>query len=219
MRFEKGESLISRLSLSFILTAFSAGVIVLASQSKQQPENLAPFTTGAIAQEKTLPPTFERRVRGFSEQNAHLLEDTETISLSLTERDRLVTLSLDSSYPADQRAESIYTLSLAGANAAPELAKIAGTSLPLLPHADQAHSADSVQKNIEMNLRVMALEALDRLPTSDDIEVNSLLKKIMRKQREPTLRFLAQASLSGRLQRKPHRLSRIIDLIGTPEGI
>jgi hypothetical protein len=110
-----------------------------------------------------------------------------------------------------EREAALYILTLSPSpHAALSLIQVAGSPLPELPDLTDPHSAGSLQRTQELGLRVTALESLDQRAASVPSVVVGL-NQILQKQTEPSLRFLAQTSLSGIEAGKPGRLKRVIE--------
>jgi hypothetical protein len=115
-----------------------------------------------------------------------------------------------------EREAALYVLTLSSApQAQGTLIVLAETALPEFRDLTNPHSVGSTQRTLELGLRVTALESLDQRAVSSP-EVTKGLQRILQKQTEPSLRFLAQTSLSGIESGKPGKLKRIIDeMLGT----
>ena len=115
-----------------------------------------------------------------------------------------------------EREAALYVLTLSSApQAQGTLIVLAESALPEFSDLQDPHSVGSTQRTQELGLRVTALESLDQRAATSP-EVTQGLQRILQKQTEPSLRFLAQTSLSGIEAGKPGRLKRIInEMLGT----
>lgn len=123
---------------------------------------------------------------------------------------------LSSSNKMPEREAALYVLTLSSApQAQGTLIVLAESALPEFSDLQDPHSVGSTQRALELSLRVTALENLDQRAATSP-EVAKGLQSILQKQTEPSLRFLAQTSLSGIESGKPGRLKRIInEMLGT----
>jgi hypothetical protein len=115
-----------------------------------------------------------------------------------------------------EREAALYVLTLSSApQAQGTLVTLAATALPEFKDLSDPHSVGSTQRTLELSLRVTALENLDQRAVGSP-QVAKDLESILQKQTEPSLRFLAQTSLSGIESGKPGKLKRVIDeMLGT----
>ena len=125
---------------------------------------------------------------------------------------------LDSQQPAEQRSASLYLLSQYGVQAVTQLSAIAENRPLHFEQQDNSHSLGSYQREFEISLRITALEALDHIalnspqePSASPTSMEKRLSKILSHQTEPSLRMLAQISLSGIESGRPGKLTRFID--------
>jgi len=80
--------------------------------------------------------------------------------------------------------------------------------------SNNPHSAESIQRNFEIGLRITALEALDQMVVSHSQSTEDIKKTMMlvlEKQETSSLKILAQISLSGIANGRPGKLKRAID--------
>lgn len=118
---------------------------------------------------------------------------------------------LDTNSKMPEREAALYVLTQSvSPKAENALITLAETALPEYQDLHDPHSAGSQLRTLEMGLRVTALENLDQRAAKSPDVAKGLLR-ILQKQTEPSLRFLAQTSLSGIEQGKPGRLKRMID--------
>ncbi|MGZ3773398.1 MAG: hypothetical protein ACXVCY_02865 [Pseudobdellovibrionaceae bacterium] len=112
-----------------------------------------------------------------------------------------------------QRRQALYILTQSQSEEATHsLAEIAESQVPPFTGMENPHSQGAYQQNVEVALRVTALEALDRR-SPDHSEIYKLMQNIERNQKNPTLKFLAQISLGGYESHKPGKLHRVIDAV------
>lgn len=148
-------------------------------------------------------------------KNPQTEKTVEALVTKLTDQDYqlLQEKVLSANNKMAEREAALYVLTLSSApQAQGTLVVLAETALPEFKDLSDPHSAGSTQRTLELGLRVTALESLDqRAAGAGSPEVAKGLLRILQKQTEPSLRFLAQTSLSGIEAGKPGKLKRIID--------
>lgn len=213
------------------LAAVTAGIGYAISHTSKVP--LAPAQASASAltaaavfsvapSQKELQQVLETLVQDSAQpkKNAQTEKAVAALVTKLTEADYklLQDKVLASGNKMAEREAALYVLTLSSApQAQGTLVALAETALPEFKDLNDPHSVGSTQRTLELGLRVTALESLDQRATgTGSPEVAKGLLRILQKQREPSLRFLAQTSLSGIEAGKPGRLKRIIDeMIGS----
>jgi hypothetical protein len=111
----------------------------------------------------------------------------------------------------DQRRGELYAMTLAGGpKAVAALAEIASHPLPEVPGSETFRSAGYARLKFERALRMTALEALDRMAVQG-LAVRKQLQHILKVQRDPTLSFLAQTTLTGVEEGHPGSLEHLIE--------
>jgi len=111
----------------------------------------------------------------------------------------------------DQRQKALYEITQKGFSKRTELSQIAMSPLPKFENLDNPHSIGSYKHREEINLRITALEALDKLAIEHPQEMRRIIEEVAAKQQEPTLRLLIHISLDGIYTHRPGKLSRAID--------
>lgn len=120
---------------------------------------------------------------------------------------------LDSAAHGEIRQKNLYMLTQNKDEAATRsLAEIAQSEVPEFEGLENPHSRGFYKQKAELALRVTALEELDqRAVTSSDLR--QIIQEVEQKQKNQTLKFLAQISLSGLIDQKPGKLHRVIEAI------
>ncbi|HVV71568.1 MAG TPA: hypothetical protein VHI52_08730, partial [Verrucomicrobiae bacterium] len=116
----------------------------------------------------------------------------------------------------EMRRQELYAMTMAGPKAAESLARIASQPLPAENAANiDFNSPNHTRPRFERNLRVAALEALDRLAYKGEA-VRAQVQRILRLQHDPALSFLARTSLAGIDDGHPGKLGRLLDRMAEP---
>lgn len=154
------------------------------------------------------------------QKNPQTEKSVQVLVSHLTEQDYqlLHTKVLDANLKMAERQAVLFVLTQSESSLAQKaLIELAETALPEYSDLQDPHSVGSQARTLEMSLRVTALESLDQRGGQSS-EIAKGLLRILQKQNEPSLRFLAQTSLSGIEAGKPGRLKRIIDeMLGSPK--
>lgn len=137
--------------------------------------------------------------------------ESKSQSFSLKQDHSLKAQVLDANANGETRQKALYELTqLETATAALDLAEIAESDVPQFPNLHDPHSSGAYKYQTELALRVTALEALDQRSVNS-LEVSKLIQTVERNQKNPTLKFLAQISLSGLNSQRPGKLHRVIE--------
>ncbi len=138
--------------------------------------------------------------------------NTAAKTLTFLNFEQLGKQAIDLTQDRQVRQAALYILSEAGPAAAPVLAALVESGLPEYSNLANPHSRDSAERSFELSLRMSALEALDKA-ASQNPEIRTLLEKIVGKQKEPTLRYLAQVSLRGVETGRPGQLQKVMEQV------
>jgi hypothetical protein len=114
-----------------------------------------------------------------------------------------VTKVLDATASGGERRLALHQLVVRGINARDDLTIIAASSWP----DTDSHK----QMKFERGLRITAIEALDKMAATDGAGTTPYLHQVLSQQKDPSLKMLAQVSLTGVAEGKPGKLSRFID--------
>ena len=151
------------------------------------------------------------QVKNLAETVPHLGSQRPDVVLDQTQRlDLLKDITLDVNSGADKRRDALFQLTQLGPSAVCALQEVARSSVPDFDNQNNPEAVGAYQKKFEVSLRITALEALDKLAMSS-VDIGPALAEIRRHQKNSTILFLANVSLSGILAGRPGKLSRAID--------
>ncbi len=117
---------------------------------------------------------------------------------------------LDQKLNRQARRKALYQLTLRGEESIPALGEIAMSLIPKLENLSDPHSADSHSLAFERGLRVTALEELDKKAAAFPA-VEITMAQIQSVQTDRVLNFLATISLAGISQKRPGKLTRMVN--------
>lgn len=212
------------------LAAITAGIGYAISHTSKVPMAPAKASASALTaaavfsvapSQKELQHVLETLVQESTQpkKNPETEKTVEALVTKLTDEDyellRDKVLSSENKMP--EREAALYVLTLSAApQAQTTLVALAETALPEFKDLQDPHSGGSTLRTLELGLRVTALESLDQRAVKAPDLVAKGMQRILQKQTEASLRFLAQTSLSGIEAGKPGRLKRIInEMLGT----
>ena len=107
---------------------------------------------------------------------------------------------LDLNSRGDDRVEALYQLTQAGPRATADLHRVVTTPLP----------ADPTRRNLEVSLRITALEALDQL-AERGVDVKDSFARALVVHQDGALQTIAMVGLRGIEQGRPAKIKRFID--------
>ncbi|MFS4461236.1 hypothetical protein [Bdellovibrio sp. HCB2-146] len=154
-----------------------------------------------------------RQQMGESERDLQTEKSLQDAVQNLSDRDlkSLQNQLLNTEGRMEDRQAALYLLTQSDSpQALVTLSALAASELPSFENLQDPHSVGSAQRTFEMSIRVSAIEGLD-IRAEKHPEIASDLRRVLQKQKEPTLRFLAETSLSGIEAGRPGHLKRIID--------
>lgn len=127
--------------------------------------------------------------------------------------EQLLTSILSANESQQVRRNNLYRLTEMGPESIKALSTLATYPVES-SKSNNPHSAESIQRNFEIGLRITALETLDQIavshsPSAEDIKKTMML--VLEKQEASSLKILAQISLSGMANGRPGKLKRALD--------
>lgn len=139
-------------------------------------------------------------------------------TLSPIELHEIKNIILSPQEKGDKRLAFNFLLSQLGIAGADTLAEIIKFEIPHFENSENPHSAGSLEKAFEISLRITALEALDSLVVENP-QLKAKIVGILNVQKEQSLNFLIQLSLSGIESNQPGKIKRFIDKVLTKRNI